>query len=102
MKSCPRRHSDEEGVGPAQASLPGGRRSPSNARSATGARRPTRRCLGEGMALICITLSGTRAAVCACWGGGGGLWTEVCGQLKKSNDPGNNQHILNTPIMGRR
>ena len=28
-----------------------------------------------------------------------GLWTEVCGQ---SNDPGNNQHILNTPIIGRR
>ena len=28
-------------------------------------------------------------------GGGGG------GQ-KQSNDPGNNQHILNTPIIGRR
>ena len=29
-------------------------------------------------------------------GGGGamdGLWTEVCGQQKQSNDPGNNQHI---------
>ena len=22
-----------------------------------------------------------------------GLWTEVCGQQKPSNDPGNNQHI---------
>ena len=31
-----------------------------------------------------------------------GLWTEVCGQHKQSNDPGNNQHILNTPIIGRR
>ena len=32
--------------------------------------------------------------------GGGG--TEVCGQQKQSNDPGNNQHIHNTPITGRR
>ena len=31
-----------------------------------------------------------------------GLWPEVCGQQKQSNDPGNNQHILNTPITGRR
>ena len=31
-----------------------------------------------------------------------GLWTEVCGQQKQSNDAGNNQHILNTPIIGRR
>ena len=31
-----------------------------------------------------------------------GLWTEVCGQQKQSIDPGNNQHILNTPIIGRR
>ena len=31
-----------------------------------------------------------------------GLWTEACGQQKQSNDPGNNQHILNTPIIGRR
>ena len=31
-----------------------------------------------------------------------GLWTEVCGQQKQSNDPGNNQHILNTPTIGRR
>ena len=31
-----------------------------------------------------------------------GLWTEVCGQQKQSNDPGNNHHILNTPIIGRR
>ena len=30
-----------------------------------------------------------------------GLWTEVCGQQKQSNDPGNNQHILNTPTIGR-
>ena len=30
------------------------------------------------------------------------LWTEVCGQQKQSNDPGNNQHILNTPTIGRR
>ena len=28
-----------------------------------------------------------------------GLWIEVCGQ---QNDPGNNQHILGTPIIGRR
>ena len=31
-----------------------------------------------------------------------GLWTEVCGRQKQSNEPGNNQHILNTPIIGRR
>ena len=31
-----------------------------------------------------------------------GLWTEARGQQKQSNDPGNNQHILNTPIVGRR
>ena len=31
-----------------------------------------------------------------------GLWTEARGQQKQSNDPGNNQHILNTPIIGRR
>ena len=31
-----------------------------------------------------------------------GLWTEVCRQQKQSNDPGNNQHILNMPIIGRR
>ena len=31
-----------------------------------------------------------------------GLWTEVCGQQKQSNDPGNNQHNLNTPTTGRR
>ena len=31
-----------------------------------------------------------------------GLWTEVCGQQMQSNDPGDNQHILNTPIIGRR
>ena len=31
-----------------------------------------------------------------------GLWTEVCGQQKQSNDPGNNQHILNTPTTGLR
>ena len=40
-----------------------------------------------------------------CLQGGGatdGLWTEVCGQHKQSSDPGNNQHILNTPIIGRR
>ena len=30
-----------------------------------------------------------------------GLWTEVCGQQKQSNDPGNNQHALNTPTTGR-
>ena len=30
-----------------------------------------------------------------------GLWTEACGQQKQSNDPGNNLHILNTPIIGR-
>ena len=30
------------------------------------------------------------------------VWTEVCGQQKQSNDLGNNQHILNTPIIGRR
>ena len=31
-----------------------------------------------------------------------GLWTEARGQQKQSNDPGNNQHILKTPIIGRR
>ena len=31
-----------------------------------------------------------------------GLWTQAHGQQKQSNDPGNNQHILNTPIIGRR
>ena len=31
-----------------------------------------------------------------------GLWTEVCGQKKQSNDPGNHQHILDTPIIGCR
>ena len=31
-----------------------------------------------------------------------GLWTEARGQQKQSNDPGNNQHILNTRIVGRR
>ena len=31
-----------------------------------------------------------------------GLWTEARGQQKQSNDPGNNQHILNTPTIGRR
>ena len=31
-----------------------------------------------------------------------GLWTEARGQQKQSNDPGNNQHILNMPIIGRR
>ena len=31
-----------------------------------------------------------------------GPWTEARGQPKQSNDPGNNQHILNTPIIGRR
>ena len=31
-----------------------------------------------------------------------GLRTEVCGQQKQSNDPRNNQHILNTPTTGRR
>ena len=31
-----------------------------------------------------------------------GLWTEARGQQKQSNDPGNNQHILNSPTTGRR
>ena len=31
-----------------------------------------------------------------------GLWTEARGQQKQSNDLGNNQHILNTPTIGRR
>ena len=31
-----------------------------------------------------------------------GLWTEVCGQQKHSNDPGDNQHNLNAPTTGRR
>ena len=31
-----------------------------------------------------------------------GLWTEARGQQNQSNDPGNNQHILNTPTVGRR
>ena len=30
-----------------------------------------------------------------------GLWTEARGQQKHSNDPGNNQHNLNTPSTGR-
>ena len=30
-----------------------------------------------------------------------GLWIEARGQQKQSNDPGNNQHILNTPTTGR-
>ena len=31
-----------------------------------------------------------------------GLWTEARGQQKLSNDAGNNQHILNTPMIGCR
>ena len=31
-----------------------------------------------------------------------GLWTEARGQQKQSNDPGNNQHILNMPTTGLR
>ena len=31
-----------------------------------------------------------------------GLWTEARGQQKQSNDPGNNQHNLNTPTIGLR
>ena len=31
-----------------------------------------------------------------------GLWTEARGQQKQSNNSGNNQHILNTPTIGRR
>ena len=31
-----------------------------------------------------------------------GLWTEARVQQKQSNDPGNNQHILNTPTIGCR
>ena len=31
-----------------------------------------------------------------------GLWTEARGRQKQSNDPGTNQHILNTPTTGRR
>ena len=30
------------------------------------------------------------------------LWTEARGQQKQSNDPGNNQHVLNTPTIERR
>ena len=30
-----------------------------------------------------------------------GLWTEVRGQQKQSNNPGNNQHNPNTPTTGR-
>ena len=30
-----------------------------------------------------------------------GLWTEARGQQKQLNDPGNNQHNLNTPTAGR-
>ena len=33
--------------------------------------------------------------------GVGGLWTEARGQQKQSNNPGNNQHILNMPTIGR-
>ena len=31
-----------------------------------------------------------------------GLRIEVCGQQQQSNDPSNNQHILNMPTVGRR
>ena len=31
-----------------------------------------------------------------------GLWTGERGQQKQSNDSSNNQHILNTPTIGRR
>ena len=31
-----------------------------------------------------------------------GLWTEAREQQKQSNNPGNNQQILNTPTIGRR
>ena len=31
-----------------------------------------------------------------------GLWIEARGPQKQSNDPANNQHILNTPIIGHR
>ena len=31
-----------------------------------------------------------------------GLWTEVCGQQKQSNDPGSNQHSPSTPTTGLR
>ena len=31
-----------------------------------------------------------------------GLRTEARGQQTQSDDPRNNQHILNTPIIGRR
>ena len=34
--------------------------------------------------------------------GGDGLRTEVWGQQKQSNNPHNNQHILNTPTTGHR
>ena len=30
-----------------------------------------------------------------------GLWTEARGQQKQLNNPGNNQHNLNTPTIGR-
>ena len=30
------------------------------------------------------------------------LWTQASGQQKQSNDPGNNQHTLNTPTIRRR
>ena len=29
-----------------------------------------------------------------------GLWTEARGQQKQSNDPSDNQHILNTQLLG--
>ena len=50
---------------------------------------------GGGVERVVSLCRGARQAV-------DGLWTEVCGQQKQSNDPGNNQHILNTPIIGRR
>ena len=34
-------------------------------------------------------------------GGGGGLWTDARGQQEPSNNPGSNQHNLNTPTTGR-
>ena len=62
-------------------------------------------CLTQARGGLCRALE-KASMTDAFWGGGGqamdGLWTEVCGQQKQSNDPGNNQHILNTPIIGRR
>ena len=49
---------------------------------------------------VCPTVASELVGGFRCWNWRGR--TEVCGQQKQSNDPGNNQHILNAPTTGRR